>query len=209
MKLYADVPGRRTRQLLGDAGVFIWILVWAEIGRVVYHAVHRLGAAGRDLHNAGNGLSHALDDAAGQASRVPFVGSPVSGPLRDAAQAAGQVAHAGAVEQSAVGRAALLLGLIVAVLPIVLLVLVWLPNRLRWIRTASATSTARDADDEELLALRALTHRALWELHRVHPRPGAAFAAGDRVVISDLAHLELAALGLRRTGPTGSPASSG
>jgi len=65
------------------------------------------------------------------------------------------------------------------------------------VRTATATARSRDHLDEDLLALRALTHRPLWELQRVDPRPGAAYAGGDRAVVARLAQLELDALGLR------------
>lgn len=196
MKLYADAPSRRTRQLVTDAAVLVWVLVWVELGRIIFSTVHRLGASGRELENAGNGLSHSLGDAADHTGSVPFVGSPLAAPLRDARDAAAQVAHAGAVEQTAVGRAALLLGLMIALVPIAAMALVWLPSRVRWVRTATATVQA-GTRDEDLLALRALTHRPLWQLQRIHPAPGSAYIAGDRVVIADLARLEMTALGLR------------
>lgn len=198
MKIYADVPGRRAGQVITDVAVLVWVVVWAELGRMVWQAVHRLGASGRELQHAGNGLSGSLNDAAGQAGKVPLVGSSLRGPLRGAADAAAQAAHAGVVEQSAVGRAAILLGLVVALMPITLLAIIWLPRRLRWIRTATAMSRARDLLDDDLLALRALAHRALWELQRVHPRVGAAYASGDPAVVAALAQLELDDLGLRR-----------
>lgn len=197
MKLYADAPSRRTRQIVTDVGVLVWIVVWVELGRIVYSAVHKLGASGRELEKAGNGLSHSLGDAADKTGSVPFVGNPLAGPLRSARDAAAQVAHAGAVEQTAVGRASLLLGLMVALVPLAAMALVWLPSRVRWVRTATATVRA-GTKDEDLLALRALTHRPLWQLQRVHPTPGAAYLAGDRVVVADLARLEMTTLGLRR-----------
>lgn len=197
MKIYADVSARRVRQLLGDGAMLVWIIVCAQLGRMVYHAVNRLGASGRAVQDAGGGLSRSLNDAAGKADDVPVVGSSLGAPLRDAGRAAAGLAHAGAVEQSAVTRAAVLLGLIVALLPIVLVMVRWLPNRVRWIRTATATARARDHLDDDLLALRALSHSPLWELQRIHPRPGAAYAAGDRVVIASLAQLELEAMGLQ------------
>lgn len=196
MKLYADAPTRRTRQILSDVAVVVWVLIWVELGRIVYSAVHKLGASGRELENAGNGLSHSLGDAADHTGSVPFVGSPLAAPLRSARDAAAQVAHAGAVEQTAVGRASLLLGLMIALVPIAALAVVWLPFRLRWIRTATATVQAAAAD-ADLLAIRALTHRPLRQLQRVHPTPGAAYIAGDPVVIADLARLELSTLGLK------------
>ena len=197
MKIYADSPVRRGRQLMTDAGVLVWVVLWVQLGRIVAHAVDRLAAPGRALETAGGGLSRSLGDAAGKARDLPLVGSPLAGPLQAAGRAAGDGASAGVAQQSAVARLALVLGLVVALLPIISLLQRWLPGRVRWVRTATATARSRDHLDEDLLALRALTHRPLWELQRDDPRPGAAYAGGDRAVVARLAQLELDALGLR------------
>ncbi len=99
------------------------------------------------------------------------------------------------VRQSAVAHLAPVLGLVVAVLPIVLMLLRWLPQRVSWVRTATAAANSRDQLDEDLLALRAVTHRPLCELQRIDPRPGVAYAGGDRTAVARLARLELDALG--------------
>ena len=38
MKLYADSPTRRVRQMVGDALLLAWILIWIEIGKAVHDA---------------------------------------------------------------------------------------------------------------------------------------------------------------------------
>jgi len=146
--------------------------------------------------SAGGGLSSSLGDAAGRARDLPIVGSSLAGSLDAAGRAAGQVAGAGGAQQSAVAHLALVLGLVAAVLPIVLMLLRWLPQRVSWVRTATAAANSRDQLDEDLLALRALAHRRLCELQRIEPRPGVAYAGGDRTVVARLARLELDALGL-------------
>ena len=196
MKPYADAPMRRGRQLLSDGVVVLWVVLWVQLGRVVFHAVDRLAAPGRALQSAGGGLSSSLGDAAGRARDLPIVGSSLAGPLDAAGRAAGQVAGAGGAQQSAVAHLALVLGLVAAVLPIVLMLLRWLPQRVSWVRTATAAANSRDQLDEDLMALRALAHRRLCELQRIEPRPGVAYAGGDRTVVARLARLELDALGL-------------
>ncbi len=200
MKIYADAPVRRGRQLLTDGVVVLWVVLWVQLGRVVFHAVDALAAPGRALQSAGGGLSRSLGDAAGRARELPLVGSPLAGPLSAAARAADDVAGAGAAQQTAVAHLALVLGLVVALLPIALMLLRWLPQRVSWVRTATAAARSRDHLDEDLLALRALAHRPLWELQRIDPRPGAAYAGGDRTVVARLARLELDALGLHARG---------
>ena len=36
MKLYADLPGRRTVQILADVGILAWVSLWAWVGRLVH-----------------------------------------------------------------------------------------------------------------------------------------------------------------------------
>ncbi len=49
MKLYADAPMRRGRQLLTDGAVVLWVALWVQLGRVVFYAVDRLAVPGRAL----------------------------------------------------------------------------------------------------------------------------------------------------------------
>ena len=45
MKLYADAPTRRSRQLLADVLFVLWIVGWVWLGHVVQHGTMQL--AGR------------------------------------------------------------------------------------------------------------------------------------------------------------------
>ena len=45
MKLYADAPARRTRQILADVLFVVWMVGWVWIGHVVQHGTMEL--AGR------------------------------------------------------------------------------------------------------------------------------------------------------------------
>ena len=44
MKLYADTPARRTRQILSDVLVLLWIGLWVYAGRQVHDTVEQLRA---------------------------------------------------------------------------------------------------------------------------------------------------------------------
>lgn len=221
MKVYAELPGRLSRQVLLDLGVLAWTWLWLQAGLATHRALLRLGEPGRNLQEAGQDLSSALGDAARRTAGVPLIGDPLAAPFTAASDAARRLADAGAAEQSAAGRLAVLIGTAVALAPIVAVVLPWAAVRLHWIRRASAASSLRgaassppetgDASQQrparagdgqppaelELLALRALVTRPLPQLLRAHPSPGTAFRRGDPEAIRVLAGLELRSLGLR------------
>jgi hypothetical protein len=94
-----------------------------------------------------------------------------------------------------VRQLALWLGVVVAAVPVIALLLAWLPRRVTWMREAGAASRLRlDGADLELFAIRAVANRPLRQLHRVSPDPAGDLRAGEFQALADL---ELRALGLR------------
>ncbi len=49
MKLYADTPTRRTRQVASDAWMLFWIVLWIWIGMKIDDLVLNLAVPGRKL----------------------------------------------------------------------------------------------------------------------------------------------------------------
>jgi hypothetical protein len=102
-------------------------------------------------------------------------------------------------QQEVVHQLALWLGVVVAAVPVVALLLVWLPHRVTWAREAGAAGRLRlDGADLELFAIRAVANRPLRQLHQVSPDPAGDLRAGE---YEALAELELRALGLRARPP--------
>jgi hypothetical protein len=195
MKLYAESPGVRTRQILLDTGMALWIVLWVKVGQGVYHAVERLRGAGRTMEAAGQGFAEKLDGVARTIGRTPVVGDRLRDPFTGAADAGRTLQRAGVAQDHATHTVALWLGILLALIPILYLLVRWLPPRVRWVREATAVARLRiDAPDLELFALRAVVRRPLWELQRACADPAAALATRD---FEPLARLELAALGLR------------
>ena len=193
---YAETPALRSRQLLRDGLVLLWVLVWLRLGAAVHDAVQRLAAPGRSLERAGRELSDGLSGAADRADDVPLLGDDLSSPL-DAASGAGEsLARAGEASQDAVGLLALVLALVVAGLPVLVVLLWWLPPRLAFAREHRAARALRD--DVELWALRAALHRPLPELARLGPDPVSRWRRGEPGAAEALAALEQRAAGLRR-----------
>ena len=198
MKLYAETAGLRARQLLGDLAVVAWTALWVWAGLTLYRLVEKLAVPGERLEGAGALLAGDVAEIQQRVGRIPVVGNELQGPFGRLAGVGKTLADAGATQQAAVHQLALWLGVVVAAVPIVALLLAWLPRRVAWAREAGAASRLRlDGADLELFAIRAVANRSLRELHRVTPDPARALRAGEFAALADL---ELRALGLR-AGP--------
>ena len=91
-----------------------------------------------------------------------------------------------------------LLVVVLILLPLLVLMLTWLPARLRYAREAGAiVELMRRGTHGDLLALRALTGRRVNRLAKLHIDPAGAWRRGDPDDIKALAQLELAEFGLR------------
>ena len=202
MTLYSELPARRTRQVVADVVVAVWTVVWIRVGLALHDAVMALAAPGREIADAGSGLENNLRSAGERVSSVPLIGDDVRTPFDRAGDAGAALRGAGEAQVAAVEALATFLGVTVALLPIVALLLLWLPRRIRFARQATAAAALlRSGADLDLFALRALARRPLTELAHIHPDPAGAWRAGDPAVVRSLAALELAAVGMRVPGP--------
>jgi hypothetical protein len=194
MTWYASTSPLRARQMTSDAAVGAWVLLWLWLARVVHRAVERLGGPGRELQQAGDGLSGGLSGAAERAGGIPGLGGGLRAPLDAAAGAGELLARAGTAQEDAAGTLALVLALVVGGLPILWALARWLPGRLRWSRSATAALQLRG--DVDLLALRAAVGAPLAELARLGPDPVTRWRSGDADAGRQLAALELRRLGI-------------
>jgi hypothetical protein len=195
VKFYAETSGLRARQVLGDLAVVAWTAAWMWAGVTLYRLVEKLAVPGARLEQAGGGFAGDVAEIQQKVGRVPVVGNELQGPFGRLAGVGQTLADAGATQQQVVHQLALWLGILVAAVPIVTLLLAWLPRRVSWAREAGAASRLRLAGaDLELFALRAVANRPLRQLHRVTPDPAGALRTGDYEALADL---ELRALGLR------------
>jgi hypothetical protein len=202
VKLYAETAGLRARQVLGDLAVLAWTAAWVWAGVALYRLVERLAAPGARVERAGSDFAGDVAEIQQKVGRLPVVGDELRDPFGRLAGVGGTLADAGATQQEVVHQLALWLGVVVAAVPIIALLLVWLPRRVTRIREAGAASRLRlDGADLELFALRAVANRSLRELYRVTPDPAGDLRTGEFEALADL---ELRALGLRaapRRGP--------
>ena len=197
MKLYADGPVRRTRQVTGDALLVLWVVGWLWLARVVHGATLALAAPGRTIEEAGGGLAGKLRDAGTTVGGLPLVGDQAKAPFEGAGQAADRIASAGSAQVEAVQHLAFWLGLVVGAIPILVLVAIYLPLRWRFVREATAGQRFVDeAADLDLFALRAMARQPLHRLTRISTDPAGAWRRSDPDVVRALAVLELRDTGL-------------
>lgn len=195
MKLYAETPRKRTRQIIQDAILLGWILIWAMFGMVAHDVVAKLAEPAASVARNSDSLSDSLQEISDKVDGVPVVGGALEEPFSSSSRAAAAVARESREQRELFLTAALWIGLFIAVGPIALSLLLYLPFRIRWVRQATAADRIRlDADDLYLFALRAVANRPFTELRKATPDPGAALAAGDYAA---LARLELEQLGLK------------
>jgi hypothetical protein len=195
VKLYAETARLRARQLLGDLGVVAWVALWVAAGIALYRLVEQLAVPGRTLEQAGDAFAGDIGAIQERVGRIPAVGDDLEEPFGRLGEVGRTLAEAGVTQQEVVHQLALWLGVVVAAVPVVALLLVWLPHRLAWAREAGAASRLRlGGANLELFAIRAVANRSLRELHRVTPDPAGALRAGE---FDALAEVELRALGLR------------
>jgi hypothetical protein len=198
---YAELPAVRARQVILDAAVVVWVVLWVGIGRRLDQLIERLAGPGRSLQEAGRSLSGRAGGLGKDVGSLPVVGHALRAPFAAVSAGGQSLQDAGIAEQHAMHTLAIWLGVLVAVLPILWLAGRYLPGRRRWIREATAASSIRAASSTpDLFALRALAHQPLSQLRKVRPDPMAAYREGD---VDALAALELARLGLRAPMTTG------
>jgi hypothetical protein len=198
MKLYADAPARRTRQVVGDLLVAGWVLVWLVVARLVHEATMLLARPGEQLAEAGGGLAGRMRDAGEAVEDAPLVGGELRAPFDGAGDAAERMGDAGTSQVEAVEHLAGWLSVCVGAIPVLIALAVYLPLRWRFVRQATAAQRFVDAgEDLDLFALRALVGQPTHRLARVSDDPAGAWRRRDTDVVRALALLELRDAGLR------------
>jgi hypothetical protein len=151
-RLYPDVPSARARVIARDLLVLLLLALFAWLGLKVHDAVDRLAVLGEGVREVGE--------------NVPLVGGPVE--------------DLGRAGEDRVHRLANLLGLIVFGLPAVLVLVRFLPERVRQVRALTAASRVL-AEPDSVERRRLIAMRAAFSL------PYGQLLAYTRDPLGDLA----------------------
>ncbi len=198
MGIYAQTPGRMTRQVLSDLFIVGWIFLMCQGGFAVRDAVQGLSEPVQAMTSSARNLGKELGQAQKSAQQIPGVGNEVSNSLKQVQRSNASIATFGEQQLAAISQLSVILGLVTAIVPAAIAVALWLPIRLRFIRRMQAARMlVSSAPDLELFALRALARQPLKALDRISQDPAGSWRRGDLRVINKLAALELRSLGLR------------
>ncbi len=197
MKLYADLPARRTRQILWDLVGLALICFWIWLGATVYHGINELGAVGEQMVSVGGSLSQNLTDMGDTLGSVPLIGDGIRAPFDSASEGAQNIVQAGQDQQEFVNNLAWLVAIGLVIAPILATLAFWLIPRVRFAISATRVrAIAANPGGDDLLALRALARRPLNELSSLRLDIAEGWRRGDPEVIAGLAALEKRAAGL-------------
>lgn len=198
MKFYSDYSARRTRQILTDVLALAAIAAWIWLGVAIYQLVMNLSDFGVQMEESGAGFRSTMTDISENLGGVPLIGTGIKAPFDGASDAGEALELAGQAQQVAVQQLATGLGIGIAVLPVLMILILWLVPRIRFARKAgTARVLASQPASVDLLALRALSTRKLTAIAQIDPDAAAAWRRGDETVIRALAGLELKAAGVR------------
>jgi len=197
MSWYAASPRRAWRQVFSDVFVLAWVALWWWISRVIHEAIDAVAAPARWTEEAALDLSENMADAGDTAGEIPLVGDELEDPFDSAAGSLDAVAASSADLVASVERVADISGWVVLLIPVGLILVIWLPTRIRFVTTARATRRFIDAaPDLDLFALRAMATQPMRVLSKISDDPMGAWRRGDTLVIRRLVEIELREIGL-------------
>ena len=198
MKLYSDFRPRRTRQIFADVIALAFIGAWIWFGATIYGLLIELSTFGRQMEDAGAGFRETMTDVGDALGGIPLIGSGIRTPFTAASDAGSALEDAGQSQQELIQQLAVTLGIGVALLPILMILVLWLVPRVRFARRAGrAREQVRAGVGLDLLALRALATQKLSTIADVDADAMGAWRRGDEAVLRRLAALELEASGIR------------
>ena len=198
MRWYAAPSWRTVRQVTADLFVVVWAIAWWLVSRVVHQAVSALAEPARVTGEAAQKMADDFRAAGNSVGSVPGAGPSLREPFDRAADS--MLTVVGSAQDQIVGieRVADITGLLTVAIPVLILLVVWLPRRLRFFAIARASAKFIDASaDLDLFALRAMATQPMPVLAAISDDPVQAWRSGDRAVINQLAEVELRRAGLR------------
>jgi len=206
VRLYPSVPRLLRRTVALDLAVVLGLLAFAWLGMRVHDAVADLNSLSRGVTQAGSSTQATLQRAGDAVGSAPIIG----GQLRDALQGAGRqaggtAADLGRESRRQIDSLANLLGVLTWVVPSLLVLLTFLPGRVRQISRLSAGARLLEAgapshERRRLVAQRAAFGLPYGDLLRHTRDPLGDLEAGRYDALVDA---ELEAAGLRRRDTPG------
>jgi len=183
MNFYPDAPKPFRRVITRDLVVLALLVLFVWMGVKSYQAVDRLSVLGEGVEQAGTSVNDGFDAAASTVGGLPVVGDRLSDALTSAGQTTGgNVADIGRQGQQNVETLARGTGVAVVGVPTLIVLLIYLPGRIRLMRDLAASKRVfiglDDPDRRRLIAMRAAMSLPLDQLLDHTPDPFGDLLAG-------------------------------
>lgn len=182
-----------------DAGVVLWVVVWVILGVLIWSDIGAQAQLSTDVIKIGAAV-RSTGEALGVVGGLPLVGGGI-GDFADRIETMGaEVEASGQESRGGIERTAAVAGLFVGIMPAALVLLLYLPARIRWRRYVGAIAAAlaggaSDPAFEQYLARRAVDALPWDQLRAITPDPWGDIRRGACRALADA---ELERLGLRR-----------
>ena len=182
-----------------DAGVVVWIVVWVVLGVVIWSDIRAQAQLSTDVIKVGTAVKD-TGQALGVVGGLPLVGDRI-GEFADRIETMGtEVEASGEDSKAGIERIAVIAGFALGVLPAALVLLLYVPVRVRWKRYVGAIAAALSRAVGGQALEHYLAHRAAdalsWDdLRAISRDPWDDIARGEYRALADA---ELERLGLRR-----------
>lgn len=199
MPFYARTPGRRARQIAADLFIVLWIAGWWIVGQTLAGLIRGIATAADATSSASGEATARLTEISSAATRVPLVGSQLAGPFDDLADLTSALATSSGDYVGTLSLVSSVTAWVTFGVPVALVVLIWLPQRIAFVRNARAILSIADRPgSQDLLALRALATLTPVELARIDGDPASAWRSQDPTAMGQLARLALVSAGVAK-----------
>ena len=196
MKWYPTVRARRATAIAADVCIVVLVAIFAWFADSAHDAVNDMAAIARGLEEAGAGTEASLEAAAGRVSGVPLVGDALADALRATGEGTGgEAAALGRSGRREIEHAANVIGWALFLIPVLLLLIGYLPNR--WSQVVRLTAAHRVLGDgravdshPRLIAMRAAFGLPYDTLVRYTDDPFGDLEAGRYRALVEAAHEE-------------------
>ncbi len=182
-----------------DVGVVVWIVVWVALGVLIWHDLSAQAQLSANVVKVGTAVKD-TGKALGVVGGLPLVGSQIGSFAQRIETMGAEVETSGQDSRNGIRRTAVVAGLGVGILPAALVLLLYLPARLRWRRDVGAIAAALpgaagDPAFDQYLARRAIDALPWDSLRAITPDPWGDVRRGESRALADA---ELERIGLRR-----------
>lgn len=190
-------PARHVRNIVGDAVLLLWVLLWYFVGRAARGVVTQLSEPIRHIGDTTDSLATRVSDAADSLGEIALVGDALAGPFRSIATTLQELGAQSEAQLATIDQLGTFLFVVVWLMPSMTYALLYVPRRIR--RATEAAQARRYIDeraDLDLFALRAMANAPMSRLATISDDPVAAWRTGNKQVIDQLADLELRRVGI-------------